>query len=257
MQLEVKELSCGYHGKAVVSGVSMSAKDGDLWCILGENGIGKTTLFKTILGLLPPISGSVRFDGRDIGKIPYKERAQHIAYVPQSHVPPFSFSVEEVISMGRNPYRSGFGRREPEEEAAISEALGLIGIEHLRHSRYTKISGGERQLVLLARAIAQRTPVLVLDEPVSSLDFGNQARVMAHIRRFVTDLNKTVIMTTHFPDHSFLPGCNVMLLYPNGAHHSGKGCSIVTESVIRDLYHIENRIVDLHEYEQKICISLE
>jgi iron complex transport system ATP-binding protein len=257
MYLEVKKVTCGYHGKAVVRDVSMSAKDGELWCVLGANGVGKTTLFKTMLGLLQPIGGSVCFDGRDIREIPYKERAKHIAYVPQSHVPPFSFSVEEVIAMGRNPYRTGFGKRGMDDASAIGEALAMIGIEHLRHALYTRISGGERQLVLLARAIAQQTPMLVLDEPVSSLDFGNQARVIAHICDLVKTLNKTVVMTTHFPDHSFLPDCNVLLLYPNGAHHVGKGRDIVTEQAIHDLYRIENRIVDIPEYEKRLCISLE
>jgi iron complex transport system ATP-binding protein len=257
MQLEVKNLTCGYHGKAVVRDVNLNAKDGELWCVLGANGIGKTTLFKTMLGILPPLDGSVCFDGRDIREIPYKERAKNIAYVPQSHVPPFSFSVEEVIAMGRNPYRTGFGTQKAEDAAAIDDALDTIGIKHLKSSFYTHISGGERQLVLLVRAIAQQTPVLVLDEPVSNLDFGNQARVIAHIRRLVKRLNKTVVMTTHFPDHSFLPDCNVVLLYPDRAHHSGKGRNVVTERAIHDLYHIENRIVDLREYEKRLCIPLE
>jgi iron complex transport system ATP-binding protein len=235
----------------------MSAGEGELWCVLGANGIGKTTLFKTILGLLKPISGTVSFDGKNIHEIPYKERAKHIAYVPQSHVPPFPFSVEEVIAMGRNPYRSSFSKRNREDNDAVDEALGLIGIEHLRHSLYTKISGGERQLVLFARAIAQQTPVLVLDEPVSNLDFGNQSRVIAHICRLVKTLGKTVVMTTHFPDHSFLPDSNVILLYPNGIHHAGKGCDVVTERAIHELYRIENRIVDFAEYGKRMCVSLE
>jgi iron complex transport system ATP-binding protein len=258
MHLEVENLTCGYHGKAVVRNVSIRAKDGELWCVLGANGIGKTTLFKTMLGLLKPIGGSVCFDGRNIQEIPHKERAKTIAYVPQSHAPAFSFSVEDVIAMGRNPYRASFiGNRKPDDAAAIDNALGLVGIEHLRASLYTKVSGGERQLVLLARAIAQETPALVLDEPVSNLDFGNQARIIAHILRLVKTLNKTVVMTTHFPDHGFLPDCNVLLLYPDGTHRVGKGRDIVTERAIHNLYHIENRVIDLDEYQKKLCISLE
>jgi iron complex transport system ATP-binding protein len=255
MYIEVKDLSCGYHGKTVISNINMTIKNGELWCVLGVNGIGKTTFFKTLLGLLKPETGSVSFDGVNISQMKRSELAKNIAYVPQNHIPPFPFLVEEIILMGRNPHRR-FDRVNKADRTACNNAMRILGIEYLRQSVYTRISGGERQLVLLARAIAQETSCMILDEPVSNLDFGNQARVISHVCALVKDMKKTILMTSHFPDHGFLPDCNVILLHKDNVHFIGKGFEIITEQSIRDLYKIDNCIVTIEEYQKKICIPL-
>ena len=256
MEIEIQNLSCGYRGKAIVEDISFRIGERQTWCVLGANGIGKTTFFKTVLNLLKPVSGQILLDGVPLERWNRKELAKQIAYVPQSHVPPFPFLVEEVVAMGRNPYQRGLAPASARDRAAVDEAMEALGIGYLRGKRYTQISGGERQLTLLARAIAQETPVLVLDEPVANLDFGNQARVIGRVCDLVSRWNRTIIMTTHNPDHAFLPDANVLLLFRGGGHRVGRGRDIVTPESIRELYQIDNRVVDLPDCQKTVCVPL-
>jgi iron complex transport system ATP-binding protein len=257
MLMKVENLSCGYGSHTILQGVNLSLREGELWCILGPNGVGKTTLFKTVLGLLKKQKGEIFLKGKPMEQWRRSELAQVIAYVPQSHIPPFPFKVLDVVLMGRNPHlRQGSIIREKDIDAAFT-ALEMLHIEYLYDTAYTQISGGERQLVLFARAIAQDTPILVLDEPVSNLDFGNHHKVIEYIRDIVK-MGKTVIMTTHFPDHAFLPESHVMLLRRDKGFVEGKGDTVLTEEVLKEMYQIDSRIVDLKSlgHEQKVCISI-
>ncbi len=256
MKMEMKNLSCGYHGHAVIEDINITIGQKEMWCVLGSNGVGKTTFFKTVLRLLEPINGSLLLDDIPLESWNRRELAKQIAYVPQNHVPPFAFTVQEIIAMGRNPHQQGVGKLLGEDRRAVEEAMELLGIENLRNKDYTRISGGERQLTLIARAIAQQTPILVMDEPVSNLDFGNQARIITHICGLVEKLGRTVIMTTHFPDHGFLADANVLMLYKNKKHCVGKGKTIITEQAVKELYDIENQIIYLDSCNKTICISL-
>ena len=256
MKMEMKNLSCGYHGHAVLENINITIGTKEMWCVLGANGVGKTTFFKTALRLLEPISGRLLLNDVPLETWNRKELAKQIAYVPQNHVPPFAFTVKEVIAMGRNPHQQGMGKLGEEDRRAVEEAMELLGIESLCNKDYTRISGGERQLTLIARAIAQETPILVMDEPVSNLDFGNQARIISHICGLVENLGRTVIMTTHFPDHGFLADANVLMLYKDKRHCVGKGKDVITEQAVKELYDIENRILYLDSCKKTICVSL-
>ena len=256
MHVEIEGLSCGYDGKAVVENINFSIGEREMWCILGANGIGKTTFFKTLLNLIKPISGQISYDGKKLNRWTRKELAQQISYVPQSHTPPFPFMVREVISMGRNPYQQGIGRLSTKDRTAIEEAIEILGIGYIAEKKYTEISGGERQLTLLARAIAQETPIMVLDEPVANLDFGNRARVICHISSLVKNMNRTMIMTTHYPDHGFLLDANVFMLFRGGKHCIGKGRDIITEEAVQELYDIDNRIIDIPLCERTVCLPI-
>ncbi len=256
MKMEMKGLSCGYNGHAVIENINITIGSKEMWCVLGANGVGKTTFFKSALRLLNPVKGEIILNDISIDKWNRKELAKQIAYVPQNHVPPFAFTVKEVIAMGRNPHQQGMGRLGPEDKRAVEEAIELLGIGDLGNKDYMRISGGERQLTLIARAIAQQTPILVLDEPVSNLDFGNQARIISHICGLVKNLGRTVIMTTHFPDHGFLEEANVLLLYKDKKHCVGKGKNVITEQAVKELYDIENRIIYLESCNKTVCISL-
>jgi len=256
MRIDVNNLSCGYNNKSVIRDIDFTIGRKELWCVLGANGAGKTTFFKTLLNLIKPVSGMIFFDGIPMNKWNRKELARQIAYVPQHHVPPFPFLVEDIVLMGRNPYQKGMGKMNAQDREAVDQALSILGIEYLRGAVYTKISGGERQLVLLARAIAQDTPVLVLDEPVSNLDFGNQARVMTHICNLINKTNRTIIMTTHFPDHGFLENANVLLLHKTGLHSIGKGSTVITENAVQALYDIDNKIVTIEPCGKTICVPM-
>lgn len=253
--IEVKDLSCGYNDRTVIKDINFSMGEGELWCILGPNGVGKTTLFKTMLGLIKSKGGNIEISGKDIDKWNKADLAKVISYVPQVHVPPFPFKVIEVILMGRNPHFSG---KITEKDLDIAEnAMKLLGIEYLYDRPYTEISGGERQLVMIARAITQETPILVLDEPASNLDFGNQVKVIEYIRK-LTKLGKTVIMTTHFPDNAFLPESNLIVLGRDGFFKVGKGEDVLDETTLKKIYEIDSKIVDLNEFPvpTKVCVPV-
>lgn len=254
MKVEINHLDCGYHDKTILKNVSLTIREQELWCVLGANGIGKTTFFKTLLRLLKPLGGEIYVNNRLLSHWKRKELAKKIAYVPQSHIPPFAFSVKDVIAMGRNPYQSRIGNMTTDDKKAVESAVELLGIGYLYEKNYQQISGGERQLTLITRAIAQETPILVLDEPVVNLDFGNQARVLKHVTNLVQQQGRTVIMTTHMPDHSFLEEANVLLFYEKNHYAVGKGREVVTEEAIETLYHIDNHIVPLEALNKTVCI---
>lgn len=252
--IQTEHLGCGYGSKEVLHDINITMNPGELWCVLGANGVGKSTLFKTLLGLLRPISGRILVQDKPLEQWGRKELSRQVAYVPQNHIPPFPFRVWEMVAMGRNPYQNGYGKLTPGDSRIVAEALETLHIEGLANKIYTQISGGERQLVLLARAIAQQTPALFLDEPVSNLDFGNHARVLSHVRRLASS-GKTVVMTTHCPDHSFMPESRVILLDRGGVLGIGHGPEIVTEERIRHMYDIGSRIVEVDSRGRKTCIA--
>ncbi|AKB33567.1 iron ABC transporter, ATP-binding protein [Methanosarcina siciliae HI350] len=238
MELKVVNASCGYGKKTIISNISMKIKSGEIMCLLGPNGVGKTTLFKTILGLLELQSGDILLDGKNVKKWSKKDFAKVIGYVPQAHTPPFPFTVLEVVLMGRTPYLGACASPTKKDTAVAEENLDLLGIAYLKDKVYTDISGGERQMVLIARALTQQPKILFMDEPTSNLDYGNQVRVLERI----VALAKTglgVIMTSHSPDHAFLCSTKVALLQRNGLFEIGAAHEIVTENNLRSTYGVD------------------
>lgn len=211
MRLDLVDMSCGYAGRAVLEHVSFSVGPGDVLCILGPNGVGKTTLFKSMLGLLKPLAGTVCVDGEDIASWDSRRRARTIGYIPQSHVPPFPYTALQVVTMGTVSSLGAFASPGPDDVRTALQAMKGLGILHLRDRVYTEISGGERQMVLIARALAQRPQFLLMDEPTANLDYGNQARVLGQINRLAAQ-GLTVVMTTHSPDHAFACPSKVALI---------------------------------------------
>lgn len=252
--IRTEHLSCGYGTNEVLHDVNITMKPGELWCVLGANGVGKSTLFKTLLGLLKPMDGRVVIGEKLLTQWGQKELSRQVAYVPQNHIPPFPFKAWDMVAMGRNPHQQGYGRLTARDAAIVSDAMEMLHIDGLANRAYTELSGGERQLVLLARAIAQQTPVLFLDEPVSNLDFGNHARVLSHVRHLAA-AGKTIIMTTHCPDHAFMPESQVVLLGQGGVLGTGKGTEIVTEEEIYQMYGIGSQILDVNRQGRKTCIA--
>ena len=182
MKLEGQNLSIGYRDRLVGSGLDVGLRTGEVLALLGPNGGGKTTLLKTMLGLLAPRAGEVHLGDRSLASYSSRERARLLAYVPQSHAATFAFTVETGVLMGRSAHGNLFSRPAAADRAVVARMLERFGIAHLAHRPYTMISGGERQLALLARALAQEPQFVVLDEPTASLDFGNQGRVLREIR---------------------------------------------------------------------------
>jgi iron complex transport system ATP-binding protein len=243
MRLEINNVTCGFGSREVIKGFNAVVNSGEILCFLGPNGVGKSTLFKTVLGLIKPMGGEILLDGKDIHRLSYKELAKIIAYVPQIHNPPFPFKVIDVVMMGRTAYIGTFGAPSRHDREVSANALERMGATFLLNRTYTEISGGERQMVLIARALAQEPAFLMLDEPTSSLDFGNQVRVLTCIKDLARDNKLGIIMTTHFPDHVFQCGGEVALMEWNNIFLSGNSAEIITDENMKNTYGIDVRVV--------------
>lgn len=233
--LEARSLSCGYGGRTVLADVSFSLASGQALCLLGPNGVGKTTLFKTLLGFVKPLAGSVAIEGRDTRDWTRREFACEVAYIPQLHTPSFSFSVHDVVLMGRTPHLSGLSMPSESDERLAQEAIERMGIGHLAQRDYASLSGGERQMVLIARALAQQPRILVMDEPCASLDFGNQARLLEQILELAGQ-SIAVVMTTHDPNHAFLLDGDVLCLGGGGVVAQGRAREVLSGEMMSSLY---------------------
>lgn len=241
MKLKIEGLTCGYGSKIIVRDFSTSVESGDILCLLGPNGVGKTTLFKSMLGFLKFKEGSITLDGLDLGKLSRPELARLIGYVPQSNNPPFAFSVLDVVVMGRIAHLGMFGTPGKRDVEKAYEMLEQLQIAHLAENIYTELSGGERQMVMIARALVQEPAFIMLDEPTASLDFGNQTKVL---QRILT-LSKNgigIIMTTHAPDHAFLCNGNVVLLKRGNTYLAGSAPEVLTEENLTDAYGVKVHI---------------
>jgi iron complex transport system ATP-binding protein len=243
MRLEVGDLAFGYRGKPVGDGVSFALSGGEVLCLLGPNGGGKTTLFKTVLRLLPALRGRVAVDGEAIADWSRPRLARVFAYVPQAQLGMFPFTVSEVVLMGRTAHIGPFATASAHDRVIAAETLRALGIAHLSAQRYTEISGGERQLTLIARALAQQPAILVMDEPTASLDFGNQVRVLSEVEQLARR-GIAVMLSTHDPDHAFLCADRVALLHRGRLSHLGTPDEVITSETLRAVYGVE---VDVRE----------
>lgn len=241
--LEVKGVSCGYDSKVLVKDVSFTLAPGELLCLLGPNGVGKTTLFRTMLGSLKPLSGKMLLHGKDITRLDRRHFARLVGYVPQAHVPPFPFRVIDVVTMGRTAHFCLFASPSTTDVAIAEESLKTLNISHLRNNVYTEISGGERQLVLVARALAQQSEILILDEPTSNLDFGNQVVVLEHIRTAARMRRVSVILTTHSPNHALAYATKVAILGRDGSFRVGVPEEVISEEYLRKTYRVDAELL--------------
>jgi len=241
LSLVAEDLSIGYGGRPIGAGLGLAAHPGDVLCLLGPNGSGKTTLFKTLLGLLPAIAGRVRVGTKPLTDLSRAEIARAVAYVPQAHAAPFAFSAREVVLMGRTARLGPFSQPGARDVEAAEAALERLGIGDLAEADYTRLSGGQRQLVLIARALAQGSPVLVMDEPTASLDFGNQALVLTEVAGLAGD-GLTVVLSTHDPDHALAIGTQVVLLHQGRIRAAGAPESALTGPALSAVYGVDVRI---------------
>ncbi len=258
MILEVRNAVCGYGNKKIVESISLSVKSGEILCLLGPNGVGKTTFFKSLLGFLKLLGGEILLDGKDINGLPKRNMAKSVGYVPQAHTPPFPFTVLEVVTMGRTAHLRVFASPSAEDMRIAEEALATLGISFLRDRVYTEISGGERQMVLIARALTQQPEILIMDEPTSNLDFGNQIRVLEQINKLAKK-GLGVILTSHFPNHVFLCSTKVALMQKNNVFTIGSADEVVTEANLKSAYGINVKITgisDANGNRVKACIPL-
>jgi iron complex transport system ATP-binding protein len=235
VNIEGRDLTIGYPDRTVGRGLDVALSTGEVLALLGPNGGGKTTLLKTLLGLLKPKAGEVRLGDKPLDNYSIRERARVVAYVPQVHISTFAFTVETVVLMGRTAHGSLFTRPSGQDRAVAHAALERFGIAALASRPYTMISGGERQLVLLARALAQEPQFIVLDEPTASLDFGNQGKVMREIRALAKS-GHGVLFTTHDPNHALRAADRAYLLREGTRIADGPVATVLSREQLEALY---------------------
>ena len=233
--LRAEELGFGYPGFPVGRAVNLVLRAGEILCLLGPNGCGKTTLFKTLLGLIPRQAGRVLLDDCDILSLQRRRVARQMAYVPQAHTTVFPYAVGDMVLMGRTAHRDTFSRPSREDRERAAAALSQMGIGDLSGRDYTRISGGQRQLVLIARALAQDARLIVMDEPTASLDFGNQILVLNEVRKLAA-AGLGVVLSTHNPDHAFAYATRVHLLGDGVTQAAGRPIDVLTPEILSRVY---------------------
>jgi iron complex transport system ATP-binding protein len=237
--LAAEGLAVGHAGRAVGRDIALRLEPGRILCLLGPNGCGKTTLFRTLLGLVPAIAGGVTLGGEPVARLPRAEVARRVAYVPQASAPPFPWTARELVLMGRTARLGPFAQPGARDRAAAEAALGRLGIADLAEAEVTRLSGGQRQLVLIARALAQEAPLLVMDEPTASLDFGNQALVLAEIAALAHAAGaegRGVLVATHDPDQAFALEAEAMLMHRGGVRAAGRPAEVLTGPALSAVY---------------------
>lgn len=242
--LAVDGLAFGFPGRTVGRDVSFSLATGEILCVLGPNGGGKTTLFRTLLGLLDRHAGSVGIAGTPLENLSRSEIARRVAYVPQGHAGYFAFTVRDFVLMGRTAHLGALAAPGRADRAVAERALDTLGIAPLADRPVTQISGGERQLALVARALAQEPRLLVMDEPTASLDFGNQVRVLQAIGRLAAS-GIAILFATHVPDHAFLVAGRVLLLAEGRALALGTPREVIRADTLRRLYGVNVEVLPL------------
>lgn len=247
--MTIRNGSFGYQAdKPVFQDVNFSVDPGEVLCILGPNGCGKTTLLDTLLGYHRLQSGEILINGKNAAKMSARERAVELAYVPQNHEKSFPYTVRQIVQMGRAPhlpFHTGPGRDDMEK---VDEVIDRMKLSNLKDKEYTRLSGGETQLVLIARALVQESRVMILDEPTSHLDFTNELVILDTLVNLASEHNIAVIMASHAPNHAFyidnrrVP-VQVALMQHGFFTHFGTPVDVLTPKTIADVYNVDTRII--------------
>jgi iron complex transport system ATP-binding protein len=251
--LAVEDLATGYHGRVVGEHLSLTLKGGEVLVLLGPNGSGKTTLFKTVLGLIPRLGGRVMADGVDLGAASSEKRARLFGYVPQVAPGYFPFTVREIVLMGRTPHIGMMSGPTHHDHAVTDAAIERLGLTALAERDFTRISGGERQLALIARALAQNAPFLVMDEPTASLDFANQLKMLALIRTLSAE-GLGIIFSTHHPDQALAVATHAALLKDGAIQTSGAARDVLTAERLSGLFGVPLTVAEAAG--NRVCVPV-
>ena len=257
MRIRTKELCFSYGTTQVLKNMDFRAHESSLVAVIGPNGAGKSTLFRCILGFLKDYSGTILIDNQDIKEMSRTEIARKIAYIPQTTVPVFNYDVIDIVLMGTTGSLKLLESPGKEQIEAAERALDELGIGYLRNRGFGRISGGERQLVLVARALVQNAKILIMDEPTANLDYGNQYRVMAKIKELAAG-GYTIILSTHNPEHALLFADKSFVIQKGEFVAAGSSAEVLNEEMMCRLYGVDVRILttEINEEETRVFVPV-
>lgn len=255
MSIDVEHLSFSYGRRQVLHDLNFSIPDNTLVNVLGPNGVGKSTLFRCILCLNSNWTGTITVNGRNLKELSIRERAGEIAYIPQSHSSTYDYDVLNVVLMSAGGGIGLFSSPKRMHVERAWEALERVGIAHLGHRPYTQISGGERQLVLIARAIAQNARTIIMDEPTSALDYGNTVRVLSTVRQLARE-GMSIVQSTHQPDQAFLYADETLVINEGRVHAFGDPKDVITEELVSTIYNVDVEVNSLYGDKVRVCVPL-
>ncbi len=242
--IRFEEITLAYQKQTVLENVNLCIEKGKITTLLGPNGSGKTTLLSSINGIVKPVNGEIYINGIDVLKLKTRELSRIIATVPQLYNGSFNFTVYDMILLGRSPHIGYLPKKKDKDKA--DEVIELIGIGHLRNKQLNRLSGGERQLVMIARAIAQETEIMLLDEPTSYLDLKNQLKVLSLVKYINQTQNVTCVMTLHDPNQALMYSDNIVM-FNKGKIQTGNLKEMITVEQILDVYGVEAEVVNISE----------
>jgi iron complex transport system ATP-binding protein len=253
--IEVMNISFAYEGAAdLFRDVSFSIGKGQIICILGPNGAGKTTLLNCLGSISAPTGGKILINGKDMKNMTSREIAMKIGFVPQFIVPSFAYEVLDYVVTGCAPRIGTFEKPKQEHYLAAQRALEQMEIPHLSQKYYTQISGGERQQVSIARALAQQPEVILMDEPTAHLDYGNQIKVLRTIKKIAAE-GYAAVITTHNPDHVLMLGGEVAAISPGGKFTFGSCRDVIHEDFLSSLYGIDLHLCHITDIGRDVCVA--
>ncbi len=250
--LRADNIHYAYDRGKVLDGVSLHVRPGEVVSLLGPNGTGKSTLIRILTGLEKPQEGSVTLGGDPMESLSFKTRAERVAYVPQSHRSAFGYKVRDVVMMGRIGAQGLFGGFGRDDRERANRALEQVGMSRYAEQSYTRLSGGERQLVLIARALAQGANLFIMDEPVSGLDYGNQLRLLEQIDALAEE-GYTFLKSTHYPDHALMVSSRVIMLRDGRVQADGAPREVIDSANIAALYGVGVSMLD-HPGGLRLCV---
>ncbi len=252
--IQVRDAAFFYEkGRMVFSDVSLTVQKSELVSILGPNGAGKSTLLACLAGLQPLSAGQIAICGKAVESYPREDLARIVGFVPQTHAAVFDYTVLEFVTLGRSPHINMFASPTREDTEMAEQAIETMHIGHLRDKLYTRISGGERQLVLIARAIAQNPQILLLDEPTAHLDYGNQIKMVKRMEG-LRNAGYTIITTTHFPDHVFMCCDQVAVIHENRLAGFGPPGTVLTEEMLEKIYGVSISLCSTPLQKRSLCV---
>jgi iron complex transport system ATP-binding protein len=241
--LNIQSLTIGYSNHPILSDLTMNVPPGQVLAVVGPNGTGKTTLIRTISGVIPSIDGTIQFGQRKLEHSGINERARFVAVVPQAHSLPNNFSIFQTVLLGRTPYLNWLGHTGSADNEIVEAALKKTGLTGMTDRLIGELSGGEQQLVLLARALAQDTPILLLDEPTAHLDIEHQSHILSLVRNLALETNKVVLMVVHDLNLAALYADRIAMLSQSRLYALGSPDEVLTSENLGAVYHIPTTVI--------------